>query len=140
MADITLNEAEAAGFSEIDSKIRLLGVKVRNSDNESRNQALEDLEDYHARALDLRVMRNNTLTIELEEKNAELLAAQQQLKSYQSSTQKAKIAVLGCCGLGLAFQFPEWAVVAWNLLWPTPAAVMLTAFATWSWCAKPKHE
>ncbi len=63
-----MNEANQAGFDEINGHIQLIKLKLaKNSDGEANTSLIQDLEDYYERGLQLRVMHNTTLTETLNE-------------------------------------------------------------------------
>ena len=63
-----MNDANKAGFDEINGHIQLIKVKLaNNSSTEAKASLLQDLEDYYERGMQLRVMHNTTLTESLNE-------------------------------------------------------------------------
>ena len=72
-----LNEANQANFTELDGHIKVLSAKLTQmtSGNTGVQSAIEDLEDYYERQLQMRIMHNTTLKEELREiqqKNKEM--------------------------------------------------------------------
>ena len=62
------NSANKANYEELGEHKKLLSMRAKTgkiSDNQ-----IEDLEDYYERALQLRMMHNNTLTEQLKEEKA----------------------------------------------------------------------
>ena len=64
------NEANIANFTEIQSEVTTISNKLKNAIKSKKNdklteQAVEDLEDYYERALQLRIMENQSLRTEL---------------------------------------------------------------------------
>lgn len=61
-----MNAANQANFDELQGHIRITKAKMAKA-GEAEESLADDLEAYYERQLQLRVMRNNDLTIELEE-------------------------------------------------------------------------
>tara|TARA_B100000963_G_scaffold75877_1_gene64017 strand:- start:935 stop:1333 length:399 start_codon:yes stop_codon:yes gene_type:complete len=61
-----MNDANKANFDEIDGHIKIIKAKLAKREDNQASLA-EDIEDLYERKLQLRVMRNNDLTSELEQ-------------------------------------------------------------------------
>lgn len=61
------NEANKANYEELAGHISILGAKLKKLAPQEKEN-IETLEDTYERALQMRVMHNNTLTEELKEK------------------------------------------------------------------------
>lgn len=133
---MTLNEAHKAGFEELDNSVRLLALRVRATDGEAREKALEDLEDTHERALQLRVFHNNTLTAELEERQKDLDEALATIRRH-TLFYRGVVLVAGAAAVSAAaLSFPATAAVAAAWLSTPPLTVALTAAVTYKLTSK----
>lgn len=61
-----MNDANQANFDEINGHIKIIKAKMAKSTDSNSKSLADDLEDYYERQLQLRVMHNNTLTLQLE--------------------------------------------------------------------------
>jgi len=66
------NEANKANYEELAGHISILGAKLKQAMPENQSARLEDLEDHYERALQMRVMHNNTLAEELKEERKKI--------------------------------------------------------------------
>jgi|TARA_B100000282_G_C31724331_1_gene487628 predicted RNase H-like nuclease (RuvC/YqgF family) len=66
------NEANQANYEELAGHISILGAKLKQAMPETQSARLEDLEDHYERALQMRVMHNNTLVEELKEERKKI--------------------------------------------------------------------
>ena len=82
------NEANKANYEEIAGHISILGAKLKQAMPETQTAKLEDLEDHYERALQMRVMHNNTLTEELkdEKEKYEMLLSKLSRFKFMAST------------------------------------------------------
>lgn len=63
--------ANEANYEEIRGHLDIIKAKLaKPADPDTRASLSEDLEDYYERALQLRIMQNNTQSIELDEQTA----------------------------------------------------------------------
>ena len=131
---MALNEAGQANFDELDSNVRLLGVRVRATEGAARERALEDLEDTHERALQLRIMHNNTLTAELEEKKTALEEAKAAIAKHERFRRLLNTTLAAAVTGGVGVAFPDAATVVLEWANTIPVAVLLTAIITTKVC------
>ena len=63
------NDANLANFEELEGHCKLLSAKISSMTNGNTpvQSAIEDLEDYYERAIQMRVMHNTTLREEISE-------------------------------------------------------------------------
>ena len=130
----TLNDANQANFDELDGHVKVLSAKITQmtSGNSGVQSAIEDLEDYYERQIQMRIMHNTTLREELLETKQKNLEIVRLLK---------QCAFGGFFGLFLIFffVFPE-RVFSYFLEYWTYAVVALVTFFVSSLMAAPKPE
>lgn len=132
-----MNAANQMNFDEISGHCKVLSAKLAQltSGNSAATGAVEDLEDYYERALQLRVMANQTLREELRESRAETAAF------IGKTVQTAAWAAVAIAGT-LAYLYPGAALTLVGATWSYAlvAAATATAVRTYVAAGRPKRE
>ena len=132
-----MNAANQMNFDEISGHCKVLSAKLAQltSGNSAATGAVEDLEDYYERALQLRVMANQTLREQLRdtrEENAKFIAKIVRMVGWAA----AAIATT------LAYLYPGTALSIVGATWSYAlvAAATATAVRTYVAAGRPKRE
>ena len=91
-----MNEANQANFVDADAHVRARCEKMKLQQPQLES-AIEDVEDWYDRALQLRVLENNTLRETMREKEATLNAHTRRMWRWQLCTAILCIILVGVC-------------------------------------------
>ena len=97
------NDANKANYEELAGHISILGAKLRKlAPQQSDN--IESLEDYYERALQMRVMHNNTLTEELKDRDGQVKEMSRKLSKFKWTVSVTSVTLTF---VGLCICFPD---------------------------------
>lgn len=132
-----VNPANQMNFDEISGHCKILSAKLAQltAGNSAATGAVEDLEDYYERALQLRVMANQTLREELRESRAQ---------TAEVVSRIARTAAWAAAAITstLAYLYPAAALSIVGATWSYALVAVASATAVRSYVAagRPKRE
>ena len=122
------NEANRSNYEELEGHCKVLSAKLSQltSGNSAVSSAVEDLEDYYERSLQMRIMANTTLREELRE----LRAANE---DFVARVVHAGVLVLVGVVVGLALWFPAESFAVFCATWTYAVVAIVTAIVLNRW-------
>ena len=122
------NEANRSNYEELEGHCRVLSAKLSQltSGNSAVSSAVEDLEDYYERSLQMRIMANTTLREELRE----LRAANE---DFVARVVHGGILVLIGVVVGFALWFPAESFAVFCATWTYAVVAIVTAVVLNRW-------
>lgn len=122
------NEANRSNYEELEGHCRVLSAKLSQltSGNSAVSSAVEDLEDYYERSLQMRIMANTTLREEIKE----LRAANE---DFVARVVHGGILVLVGVVVGLALWFPAESFAVFCATWTYAVVALATAVVLNRW-------
>jgi VIT1/CCC1 family predicted Fe2+/Mn2+ transporter len=122
------NEANRSNYEELEGHCKVLSAKISQltSGNSAVSSAVEDLEDYYERSLQMRIMANTTLREEIKE----LRAANE---DFVARVVHGGILVLVGVAIGVAVWFPAESFAVFCATWTYAVVALGTAVVLNRW-------
>jgi hypothetical protein len=129
------NDANRSNYEELEGHCKVLSAKLSQlaNGNSAVSSAVEDLEDYYERSLQMRIMANTTLREELKE----LGAANE---DFVARVLHGGILVVVGVVVGLALWFPAESFAVFCATWTYAVVALGTALALNRWQGPARKE
>ena len=122
------NDANRSNYEELEGHCRVLSAKLSQltHGNSAVSSAVEDLEDYYERSLQMRVMANTTLREEIKELRADN-------EDFVARVVHGGIMAVVAVAVGLSLWFPAESFAVFCATWTYAVVALGTALALRRW-------